>query len=104
MRYKARYVIGRHRDNMKHLLAHDAKNISASSVQLLLALASILSLDVWSTDVCLEFLQSSDVLPRRICIHSPADEFKLNTNQWLELLKPLYGLGYSGDSWVATLR
>jgi hypothetical protein len=33
----------------------------------------------------------------------PSAEFELNSNQVLKLLRPLYGLAYSGDYWESTL-
>ena len=83
---------------MKHFLVHDARNIRPSSVRMLLELASILDLDLWSTDVRLLYLQLSEALSGRISIENHADEFKLNKNQCLDLLKPLYDISDSSDS------
>ena len=46
VKYKARYVIGGHRDELKQYLVHGAQTLQASSARLLLALAAIHGFDV----------------------------------------------------------
>ena len=104
IKYKPRYVIGVHRDVLKHYMVHGARTVQASSVRLLVALATTLNFDIWSTDVKLTYLQSSKSLERRVFIHNPAPEFELDPHECFELLKPLYGLCDSGDLWHETLQ
>jgi len=103
VKYKAGYVIGGHRDKLKHMMVHSASTLQPQSVRLLLALASMLGFDVWTSDVKQAYLQSSEPLSREIFIGKPAPEFELDQTQCLKLLKPLYGLCESGDLWHATL-
>ena len=58
--------------------------------------------DVWSTDVKLAYLQSSEPLARRVFVSNPALEFELHPDECLELLRPLYGLSDAGDLWNLT--
>ena len=102
-RYKARYVIGGHRDRLKLYIVHDSQTVHASSVRIVVCLAAIFGFEIWSSDVKLAYLQSSEPMTRRVFIKNPAPQFGLEEDQCLELLKPLYGLSDSGDSWHATL-
>ena len=65
---KARFVMGGHRhgDKGKATQINNARNISAVGVRLLLALASILGLQVYTEDVRQAYLQSASALRRRI--------------------------------------
>ena len=103
IRYKARYVIGGHRDKLKQYIVHDSQTVHASSIRILVAIAAIFGFIVWSSDVKLAYLQSREPMNRRVFIRDPAIQFGLEDGQYLELLKPLYGLSDSGDSWHATL-
>ena len=77
IKYKARYVIGGHRDCFKHCMVHGDQNVQPSSARLLLALAMAYDFNVWSTDVKLAYLQSSEPLERKIYTSNPAPEFEL---------------------------
>lgn len=50
-KYKARFVVGGHRDIEKHCMVHTANTLSHTSVRLLVAVASIFGLDIWAEDV-----------------------------------------------------
>ena len=54
VKYKARYVIGEHRDSINSYLVPGAQTLQASSSRLLLALASMFRISVCSSDVKLE--------------------------------------------------
>ena len=64
----------------------------------------MLTFDVWSCDVKLAYLQSSEPLTRRVFISNPAPEFELHPDECFELLRPLYGLSDAGDLWHQTLN
>jgi hypothetical protein len=49
--YKARFCLGGHRDFLKSRMVHTATTLSQTSIRLILALASVLNYDVWTTDV-----------------------------------------------------
>lgn len=101
--FKARYVIGGHRDRMKDLLVHSTSTTQPQSVRLLLSIASILDLDVWGSDVKQAYLQARKKLERELYITDVVPEFELQPHECLLLLKPLYGLCDSGDLWYATM-
>ena len=100
-RYKARFVLGGHKDKMKNFMLHSASSLSQTSVRMLLALSAILGFEVWSTDVDQAYLQSASQLQRDIFIKP--DWLELGPNEFLQLLLPLYGLSESGDYWYETL-
>ena len=56
IKFKARYVAGGLRDEMKDYLVHGAQKLQATYVCLILALSSMLGFKVWYTDVKLEYL------------------------------------------------
>ena len=101
-KYKARYVIGGHRDKIKHCMVHGAQTLQSASARLLLALASVLKFSVWSADLKSAYLQSTESLHRRVFVRYPAKEFNLNPHECFELLKP-FGLCDAGDLWSQTL-
>ena len=55
IKYKARYVIGGHRDKLKHFMVHGAQTMQASSSRLLLAIAAAHNFEVWTSDVQLAY-------------------------------------------------
>ena len=101
---KARYVIGGHWNRLKPFLVHGAQSLQESSARLLLAIAAMFDFDLWSCDVKLAYLQSSEPLTRRVFISSPASEFELHPDKCFELLRPLYGLSNDGDLWHRTIN
>ena len=88
---------------MKHYIVHGTQTLQSSSARLLLALASVFEFSVWSADVRLAYLQSTEPLHRRVFIRDPAKEFKLKPHECFELVKPLYDLCDTGNSWHQTL-
>ena len=46
IKYMARYVIGGHRDRLKHMMIHNASTLQLQSIRLLLALAGIHGFDI----------------------------------------------------------
>ena len=103
LKHKARYVIGGHRDRLKHMMVHSTSTLQPSSIRLLLALAAIHGFDVWTSDVRQAYLQSAEPLARDVFIAKLVPEFELDPSQCLKRLKPLYGLCESGDLWHQTL-
>ena len=101
--YKARYVIGGHRDKFKDMMVHTSTTLQPQSIRLLLAMASMFGFDIWTADVRQAYLQAAETLSREIFLKRPALEFGLRLDQCFQLLKPLYGLCESGDLWHETL-
>eukprot|EP00171_Calliarthron_tuberculosum_P005221 IDg5221t1 len=99
--FKARFVMGGHRDREKHLAVHKTTNMKQSSLRMILALATILGLDVWSIDIKQAYLQSGSDLQRKIFINPK--EMILGPEELIQVIKPLYGLTESGDYWCETL-
>ncbi len=93
--YEAKYVVGAHRDRLKHL--HSSQTLQPSSTRLLLAFFGILGFDVWTATVTQAYLQSAEPLMRDGFLKTPALEFEIDPEQCLKLVRPLYGLCKSGD-------
>ena len=102
-KFKARYVIGGHRDKLKQFMVHSSQTLQPTSVRLLLAMASMFGFNVWTADVRQAYLQSAEPLMRDIFIKDPVPEFELDASQCLQILRTLCGLCESGDLWHATL-
>lgn len=100
VKYKARFVLGGHRDKDKNFVVHNTTNIKASSVRLIMALATILGFDVWSLDVRQAYLQSASELRRNVFVRPK--EMDLLPGELLQIIRPLHGLSDSGDYWCET--
>ena len=102
-KYKARYVIGGHRDRLKHMMVHTTSTLQPQFIRLLPALAAIHVFHIWASGVRQAYLQSAEPLIRDFFIKRPVLEFEPDPSKCLKLLKPLYVLCESGDMWHATL-
>ena len=100
VKYKARFVLGGHRDKEKNLIVHNTANIKQSSIRMIMALATILGFDIWSLDVRQAYIQSAAALQRDVYIKPK--ELDLGPGELLQIIKPLYGLSDSGDYWCET--
>ena len=49
--FKARYVIGRHRNRMKDMMVHSGTSLQPQSIRLLLALAAMFGFNIRTADV-----------------------------------------------------
>jgi Reverse transcriptase (RNA-dependent DNA polymerase) len=100
--YKARFVLGGHRDRDKRSVVHNATNLRQSSIRILLALATILGFNMWSTDINQAYLQSASNLKRETFVKP--EIMALDKVQLLQVVKPLYGLSDAGEYWGQTLN
>ena len=89
---------------MKYYLVHGAYTIQCVSVRIILVVANIKSFRIWAVDVKLAYLQSEKPLIGKIFISNPTPEFELSSEEFLQLLKPTYGLADTGDEWHRTLH
>lgn len=67
-KYQARYVIGGHKDKLKHYMVHGVQALQAPSSRLLLALATAHVSEVWTSYANLSYYQSTKPLERRVFI------------------------------------
>lgn len=51
MEFRARFVVGEHRDKLKRLMAHTSQTIQPSPIRLLLTNATMLCFKIWVSDV-----------------------------------------------------
>lgn len=77
IKYKARYVIGGPRDNMKNYLIQGAQTLQQSTVRLLIALISCFNFKVCSSDDILLYLHPTELLIRRVLIWNLSTELRL---------------------------
>jgi Reverse transcriptase (RNA-dependent DNA polymerase) len=100
--YKARLVVGGHRDRLKPKLVHNSTTVSQTSVRMTMTVAALFGFTLWSSDVRQAYLQSAVPLMRDVFLKP--DCLELNQDELVKILKPLYGLSDSGDYWHETLR
>lgn len=95
--WKARFVLGGHKDKGKDRVVHSATTLKQASIRLLIALATIFGFDMWSTDITQAYLQSESNLRRKI--FDRPDVLELGPDELLHVIKPLHGLSDAGDYW-----
>ena len=66
VRFKARCVVGGHRDRRKSFLVHGSQTVQPISVRVLVALSAIFNFKIWSTDVKLAYLQADEPMQRKV--------------------------------------
>lgn len=96
-RYKARLVIRGHRDRRKLYMIHASQTVQPSSTLILLKKSEIHDFELWLEDVKQVYIQTEGRLDRKIYISDALPEFVLKDDEYLQLVKPLYGLSESGD-------
>ena len=72
---KAGYVVGCHRDRLKHFMVHISQTPQPSSTRLMFVIAALFRLDVWCSDIKLAYLQSTEPLRRCVFITNPSPHF-----------------------------
>ena len=76
IKFKAHNLIGGLKDTFKHDLVNDTRTLWTQSAHFMIALAAILGLRLWSTEVKLAYVHSTEPLQRRIFINNPVAEFE----------------------------
>lgn len=93
--YKARFVVGGHKDEAKNVMEHNATTIRQSSIRLLIALALAFDFNIWTVGANHAYLQSKRALQRDVFIKPYI--LDLAPDELLQIVKPIYGLSDSGD-------
>lgn len=89
---------------LKHYLVYGTQTLLPYSVCLLVPLASEFNFYIWSSDVKLAHLQSTEPLTRCVFIMNISPKFELEPHQCSKLLKPSYGLSDSSELWLVALH
>lgn len=66
--YRARFVVGGHKDCERENVVHRAKMLNQSPVRMLPAIASIFGFNMYTINVTQAYLQSAEKLQRKIYI------------------------------------
>ena len=85
-------------------MVHGAQMLQASPAHLILSQAAMHKFDVWTSDVELACLQSTEILEGLVFFKERAKVFELDPSECLELLRPLYGLCDAGEIWHESLN
>lgn len=99
---KARLVAMGHLDAMKDYIINEAPTLMRHAFRLILAIASIMDLTVYSRDVKQAYLQAGAPLQRPIYMHPPKGYEKVSEGSMLKLKKPLHGVTEAGSYWHNT--
>ena len=99
---KARFVAQGHRDKEKDRLIHPTTTLRHRSVRIIVALAVMYQMDLWTQDISQAYLQSEDKLSRDVYLR-PTPHFNLSAESLMHLLKSIYGLTDAGDYWGITI-
>lgn len=91
-------------------MVHRITTLSQTSTRIIVALATIFDLNIWSHDVTLAYIQSKEELSRDVFIRPNQSDLKipefcqlLKDGDVLKLERPLYGLEDAGDLWHETI-
>lgn len=79
------------------------KNLQMKSISLILSIAAIFGLNIYSDDVQQAYLQSTEQFVRHVYL-KPNASVRMPAGTVLKLLKPLYGLTDAGDHWYHSLH
>lgn len=79
---KARFVVQEHEDSMKHSLVHSTSVSSQQATKILVEIAVVLGLRLFSTDVTETYLESMEKLMGDVFIKAPK-ELNLDPNPLL---------------------
>lgn len=101
-RKKARLVAMGHTDKMKRLVLSDAPTLMRYALRILISVAVMYDLELYSRDVKQAYLQSETPMQRDIYIYPPRGQRKDEEKYLYLLQKPLYGITESGSYWVDT--
>lgn len=101
--HKESLVAQGHTDKEKPIIVHDSTTLKYWSLRIILSFAGITQYTLWSQDINQAYIQSDEPLRRPIFMKR---QKQLNVPKdviW-KLVKPLYGVWYSGDYSNGTLR
>lgn len=87
---------------LNEYIVHNKLTLRQTSVNLLASIATVFSFRTASLDFIQAHLQSKDALTRKFYVKPRKDDFKyfgIQSGDFLELEKPLYGTCDSGDYW-----
>ena len=99
---KARFVLGGHKYKGRNKIVHDTCTVRPESVWLLIALSTILGLDIATADWHQGYVQSKSTLMRKVFIKP--NEMVLGPNELVQVILPIYGLADAREYWAETLN
>ena len=88
-------------DRHKQMLVHASTTVKPSYVRVLVALAAIFGLKLWSKTLTLSCIQGAERILRQVYVKQKP-EFQLSTNELLQILRPMYCFSDSGEYWHST--
>lgn len=94
--YKARFMLQGHPDQEKKLLVRTSSTVRQYSFRVLVRLAAILGLKLWSQAIFQAYMRGAERISQDGFVGN-APQFHLPSFCLLEILRELYGLTEAGD-------
>lgn len=94
--YKACFLVQGHADVEKNILIQNANNIREYSESILVAISAVFGFRIYTQEVSQAYLHSEDAIILDVYVRT-LEELKICSDEFLKLLKPLYGFTNSGD-------
>ena len=101
-RKKARLVALGHLDRLKDYIINLAPTLMRYALRVILSIASMFGMQVYSSDVKQAYIQADTPLQRPVYMYPPKGYKDIRKGMMLKLNKPLHGMTEAGSYWFDT--